>query len=749
MKLMIFSGTTEGHDLCRFLSKNSVQADVFVATEYGAAVMEPMAGITVHEGRLDEREMEKRLTSDTLLVDATHPYAAAVTDNLRAACAKSGARYERLLRPALPYQNCEIVLDTAAAVDWLNAHPGKVLLTTGSKELEAYTAVQDFQTRLFPRVLPTASVLEKCAALGFPGAHIIAAAVTDNLRAACAKSGARYERLLRPALPYQNCEIVLDTAAAVDWLNAHPGKVLLTTGSKELEAYTAVQDFQTRLFPRVLPTASVLEKCAALGFPGAHIIAMQGPFSQAMNAALLRETGAKILVTKDTGVSGGFAEKVAAAEEVGAKVLVIARPRIENGKDQAQMQEFLTELLGLQNEKRQRRFFIIGAGMGTADTLTGEAVRALETAEAVFATKRLAALTAKAEVCAFSELAERAIQCTEKHISLLVSGDVGFFSAAGKLRERLLPYGGVRLVPGLSSMQYMCAKCGISYENLCFKSLHGRTGNILGAVSYHAATFALTGGENNAQAVCNSLTDAGLGALPVHLGENLGAENERIVHGTAAEIAQLSCPDLAVLLIENPRAANKNEPIRDEMLTRGKVPMTKEEVRWVSVNRLTVRPTDTVWDVGAGTGAVTLELARKASDGTVYAVERKPEAVALLHENRIKLGGYNVKIIEGSASEALENLPAPDCVFVGGSGGRMREILALAREKNPEVRVVVNAIALETLFAAQTALKELGFSDIEITQLAATRGKSVGAYTMLTANNPVFILSGRAANDTK
>ena len=310
MKLMIFSGTTEGHDLCRFLSKNNVQAEVFVATEYGAAVMEPMAGITVHEGRLDEQEMEKRLTSDTLLIDATHPYAAAVT---------------------------------------------------------------------------------------------------DNLRAACAKSGARYERLLRPALPYQNCEIVLDTAAAVDWLNAHPGKVLLTTGSKELEAYTAVQDFQTRLFPRVLPTASVLEKCAALGFPGAHIIAMQGPFSQAMNAALLRETGAKILVTKDTGVSGGFAEKVAAAEEVGAKVLVIARPRVENGKNQAEMQEFLADLLGLQPEKVQRIFTIIGAGMGTADTLTGEAVRALETAEAVFATKRLAALSPKAEVCAFSELAERAI----------------------------------------------------------------------------------------------------------------------------------------------------------------------------------------------------------------------------------------------------------------------------------------------------------------------------------------------------
>lgn len=114
--------------------------------------------------------------------------------------------------------------------------------------------------------------------------------------------------------------------------------------------------------------------------------------------------------------------------------------------------------------------------------------------------------------------------------------------------------------------------------------------------------------------------------------------------------------------------------------------MTKEEVRWVSVNRLTVRPTDTVWDVGAGTGAVTLELARKASDGTVYAVERKPEAVALLHENRIKLGGYNVKIIEGPAPEALENLPAPDCVFVGGSGAECGRFWHLPGRKSGSSR---------------------------------------------------------------
>lgn len=99
MNIRIFSGTTEGHALCRFLASCGVPAEVYVATEYGAAVMEPMSGITVHEGRLDEEEIASLLDKNTLLIDATHPYAALVTDNLRAACRRTGAQYERLLRP--------------------------------------------------------------------------------------------------------------------------------------------------------------------------------------------------------------------------------------------------------------------------------------------------------------------------------------------------------------------------------------------------------------------------------------------------------------------------------------------------------------------------------------------------------------------------------------------------------------------------------------------------------------------------
>lgn len=389
-----------------------------------------------------------------------------------------------------------------------------------------------------------------------------------------------------------------------------------------------------------------------------------------------------------------------------------------------------------------RLFFIIGAGMGTPDTLTGEARRALDAADAVLATHRLASIGPETEICPFTGLAARAVGANGQTVAVLVSGDVGFFSAAARLREQLAPHGDVRLVCGLSSLQYFCAKLGVSYDDVCVRSLHGRAGSILGAVSYHKKVFVLTGGAQNAQTVCRTLVDAGLGGLTVHLGENLGMESERVQVATAEVLAAQPSGDLAVLLIAHPGAVNAAEPLRDSMFTRAKVPMTKEEVRWTACARLAVQSDDTIWDVGAGTGAMTLELARRACDGMVYAVERDTDAQALLEENRRKLGGYNVQVIAGRAPEALEALPAPDCVFVGGSGGAMRRILELARSKNPDVRVVVTAIALETLEETRHALLDLGFAGVEVSQLAASRGRAVGPYTMMTALNPVFILSG-------
>ena len=193
----------------------------------------------------------------------------------------------------------------------------------------------------------------EAGALVIDATHPYASEVTANIKAACAESGAEYLRLLRPRTPAEGVKTVQDTAEAVEWLKGHEGKVLLTTGSKELDAYTAIPNYAERLYPRVLPTATVLQKCEALGFPGSHILAMQGPFSHEMNVALLYQTDAQILVTKDTGASGGFAEKLSAACETGATVLVIARPTEEEGMSPAQMQEYLKRRLHLTNRAEE------------------------------------------------------------------------------------------------------------------------------------------------------------------------------------------------------------------------------------------------------------------------------------------------------------------------------------------------------------------------------------------------------------
>ena len=135
--------------------------------------------------------------------------------------------------------------------------------------------------------------------------------------------------------------------------------------------------------------------------------------------------------------------------------------------------------------------------------------------------------------------------------------------------------------------------------------------------------------------------------------------------------------------------------------------MTKQEVRAAALAKLAVRPTDTLWDVGAGSGSVSVELALAAPRGHVYAVECAPDACALIRQNREKFHAYNLSLIEGTAPQVLADLPAPDAVFIGGTKGEMDAVVAAALAKNPAARLCISAIALETLSAAVAALRRL------------------------------------------
>ena len=181
--------------------------------------------------------------------------------------------------------------------------------------------------------------------------------------------------------------------------------------------------------------------------------------------------------------------------------------------------------------------------------------------------------------------------------------------------------------------------------------------------------------------------------------------------------------------------------MRDDWFTRGKVPMTKQEVRAVTLAKLRLTKDAVSWDVGAGTGSVSMEMAECCEDGVVYAIERKEEACSLIEENKRHLGVSNVEVVFGKAPECLLELPAPTHVFVGGSSGNLREILEAALQKNPSVRIVMNTVTAETFAEAVTAMKTLPVKSPEIVQLCVARGRKVGPYQMMTAQNPVSVIS--------
>ena len=230
--------------------------------------------------------------------------------------------------------------------------------------------------------------------------------------------------------------------------------------------------------------------------------------------------------------------------------------------------------------------------------------------------------------------------------------------------------------------------------------------------------------------------------VAVSVGEELSYESERIITGTAAELSEMEFAPLCVMLFQNQEAdCTKTHGISDEEFVRAKVPMTKEEIRSVSLSKLRLAADSVIYDVGAGTGSVSIEMALQAEDGHVYAIEKKEEAADLIEENKHKFKVQHVTVVRGLAPDALDGLPAPTHAFIGGSSGNLKEILTCIFEKNPKARIVINAIVLETVAEAVSCIKGMKVEDVDIVSLSSARSKEVGPYHMMMGQNPVYVIS--------
>ena len=394
---------------------------------------------------------------------------------------------------------------------------------------------------------------------------------------------------------------------------------------------------------------------------------------------------------------------------------------------------------------------LIGMGSGTPELLTAQGLAALQSADLIIGAKRL--LEHLPTGCTENRKAlykpENILSCLSEfpaaNTALLYSGDTGFYSGASKLLPMLRAFGiSARVLPGISSVQLLSAAIGRPWQDWKLVSAHGCACDPAAEclTAEGRPVFFLTGGTETPATLCAKLADAGLGDAHAIIGENLGTPQEHLAFGTAQTLAANACAPLSVLLIEHTVLPARRTPgFPDDAFIRGEVPMTKQEVRAAALAKLAVRPTDTLWDVGAGTGSVSVELALAAPRGHVYAVECAPDACALIRQNKEKFAVRNLTLVEGTAPAALENLPAPDAVFIGGTKGGMEAVLDEVLGKNPNARICISAIAMETLGAAIAALTARGLT-AEVTQIAVSRTKPAGRLHLLMANNPIFLITG-------
>ena len=390
---------------------------------------------------------------------------------------------------------------------------------------------------------------------------------------------------------------------------------------------------------------------------------------------------------------------------------------------------------------------LIGMGSGCPESLTVQGYAALREADLILGARRLlSALPAgctenRAAAYLPDEILELLHASGCENAALLYSGDTGFYSGASALVERLQAQGYQPVVlPGLSSVQMLSAALGRPWQDWKLVSAHGCACTPALACSADTPTFFLTGGSETPATLCEKLTQSSCGNVQATVGENLGTAAQRLVRGTAQELARQEFAALSVLLVEPCPALQRRVPgLPDEAFIRGKTPMTKQEVRAAVLAKLAVRPGDILWDVGAGTGSVSVEMALAAPAGQVYAAECDADACELIRRNRAKFHAENLHLTAGKAPEVLVNWPGPDAVFIGGSKGNLAAIMDAALAANPAVRLCISAIALETLQQAIAALAAHGLS-AQVTQIAVSRSKAAGSLHLLMANNPVFLI---------
>jgi precorrin-6Y C5,15-methyltransferase (decarboxylating) len=421
------------------------------------------------------------------------------------------------------------------------------------------------------------------------------------------------------------------------------------------------------------------------------------------------------------------------------------------------------------------RLTVVGIGARPLDERARKAVLA---AEAVIGTRRTCEVFARyaefADVRAKVRQMEtigavmasirEALEKGSRRIVLLASGDPLFFGAGRRAIEEFGP-DDVEVIPDVASFQLAFSRIRTEWDDALLISFHGSSdsgkrrrlryspADLPGLLAEHTAIAVLTDREHGPAEIALALqcaTDL-WPSLTMHVCERLGFDDERIREGPPGTMESMAFNDPNVVIVtregrtQTPGAgASRGAPrlgLREEEIAHTGGLITKDEVRAVTLHALRLPGRGVMWDIGAGSGAVSAEAARLSPRLRIFAVEKKAAQLAKVRENRASFGLPSIEAVEGEAPSALAPLPAPDRVFVGGSGEKLAEIIETVGSRMEKGVVVVNAATLDTLNEALAGLEKAGFR-VGVSQVSVTRMRPAGKKRLMAALNPVFVITG-------
>ena len=404
------------------------------------------------------------------------------------------------------------------------------------------------------------------------------------------------------------------------------------------------------------------------------------------------------------------------------------------------------------------KVYIIGIAPEGISSLSAATRRIIERGELIFGGERILRMLppdGKKKITVKNNLNEitNLIKANSgiKRMVVLASGDPGFFGIARYLTAKL-GKDAVEIIPNVSAMQTAFARIKESWEDAVFASTHSRPiEDIVNTVRTNHKIGILTDNKHTPSAIAEVLLKHGVDGYRAYVCQNLGEKGEKVTEADLRTLPGKKFPPLNILILikKTSRKSHTAQPrllgILDAEFYQRKPKeglITKQEVRAVSLAKMGLTDESIVWDIGAGSGAISIEASFLTTKGSVYAIEKNDADVAIIKKNIRKFQATNVQVFQTFAPDNLDKLPDPTAVFIGGSGGRMAEIIKTVSSRlRPGGHVVVNIVALENLNTVINTLKANGFLP-EVVSVNIARSTEIVNMNRLEALNPVFVVSG-------